>query len=370
MVGQTKEVPTKPEEPAKKVVGRRASDVPTFPRHSLSMALKLAQSIETNNAGRPYDKITLAKSLDMSPNSSGYRNLITSSSRYGLTEGGYQAEKIALTALGSSIVAPTSDSQKNQGIKQAMLNPDLFRKIFAYYDNKQIPREELFKNALKKEFQVLPEDVDVCYDIVIQNMRDFNMIEEVKGNQYLQINKLSSTQVISPESTQQESAETAVVEQEESEKPSSMETKREVIPVPKVFISHSKNQNILEQIKDMLEFGNFEYIIAEEEETSAIPIPDKVFGLMRECNCAIINVSADDENKRDDGAYRINENVLIEIGGAFVHYNKRVILLVDKRIVLPSNLQGLYRCEYEGDELLWNVAMKLQKVLADFRKSL
>jgi len=74
--------------------------------------------------------------------------------------------------------------------------------------------------------------------------------------------------------------------------------------------------------------------------------------------------------KRDDDTYRINENVLIEIGAAFVHYDKRVILLVDKKISLPSNLQGLYRFEYEGDELSFTVAMKLQKALTEFKKSL
>ena len=89
---------------------------------------------------------------------------------------------------------------------------------------------------------------------------------------------------------------------------------------------------------------------------------------MRECNCAIINVSADKKEKLQDEIYKINENVLIEIGASFLAYNQKVILLVDKRIELPSNLQGLYRCEYEGDELSWETAMKLQRALKEFRK--
>lgn len=89
---------------------------------------------------------------------------------------------------------------------------------------------------------------------------------------------------------------------------------------------------------------------------------------MRDCDCAIINVSADEQEKRPDETYGINPNVLVEIGAAFLKYNKKVILLVDKRITLPSNLQGLYRSEYEGDELTFSTAMKLQKALTDFRK--
>jgi predicted nucleotide-binding protein len=138
--------------------------------------------------------------------------------------------------------------------------------------------------------------------------------------------------------------------------------------VPRVFISHSKNQKIVGQIKQILDFGQFQYVVAEETETTAIPIPDKIFGFMRDCNCAIINISADEQEKRPDGTYGINANVLIEIGGAFLNYDRKVILLVDKRIQLPSNLQGLYRSEYEGDELTFTTAMKLQKALTDFRK--
>src|SRR5207247_3318663 len=84
--------------------------------------------------------------------------------------------------------------------------------------------------------------------------------------------------------------------------------------VPTVFVSHSKNKRILTQIKEILDFGQFDHRIAVETETTAIPIPDKVFGLMRECNCAIINVSADETEKGDDGAYGVNPNVLTEIG--------------------------------------------------------
>ncbi len=91
---------------------------------------------------------------------------------------------------------------------------------------------------------------------------------------------------------------------------------------------------------------------------------------MRECEAAVINVSVDMATSPTDAApaFKINENVLIEIGGAFLLYNKKVILVVDKRITLPSNLQGLYRCEYEGDSLDWDAGMKLQHALLNFKQ--
>jgi predicted nucleotide-binding protein len=64
---------------------------------------------------------------------------------------------------------------------------------------------------------------------------------------------------------------------------------------------------------------------------------------------------------------KINDNVLIEIGAAMALYGKKVVLLVEKGVVLPSNLQGLYRCEFEGDQLNYEATMKLLKTFSQFR---
>ena len=58
---------------------------------------------------------------------------------------------------------------------------------------------------------------------------------------------------------------------------------------------------------------------------------------------------------------------MIEIGAAFVLYNKRVVLLWDKRLKVPSNLSGLYRCEFEGSELTFTAGTKLAKAVKGFK---
>ena len=88
---------------------------------------------------------------------------------------------------------------------------------------------------------------------------------------------------------------------------------------------------------------------------------------MRRCNAAVICVTADSGAQRSDGSYDVNPNVLIEIGAAFVLYEKRVALVWDRRISVPSNLQGLYRCEFEGADLSWPAGMKLMKVVKEFK---
>ncbi len=88
---------------------------------------------------------------------------------------------------------------------------------------------------------------------------------------------------------------------------------------------------------------------------------------MSRSDAAIICVTADAEQERDNG-YFVNPNVLIEIGAAYVRYDKRLVLLWDRRVEVPSNLQGLYRCEFEGNELSWKTGTKLQKALIAIKK--
>lgn len=60
--------------------------------------------------------------------------------------------------------------------------------------------------------------------------------------------------------------------------------------------------------------------------------------------------------------------MLIEIGAAFVLYDKKVLLVWDRRLNIPSNLQGLYRCQFEGNELSWSEGMKFMKGVNNFKK--
>jgi Predicted nucleotide-binding protein containing TIR-like domain len=151
--------------------------------------------------------------------------------------------------------------------------------------------------------------------------------------------------------------------------PSSVTEKKPSSDDLRVFISHGKNTELVEQVETMLGLADIASEVAVKEETAAIPVPDKVFNAMKRCSAAIIVVSVDENQKDAKGNFTINENVLIEIGAAFVLYDKKVVLLWDRRITVPSNLQGLYRCEYEGNDLNWGAGIKLMKAIKGFRSA-
>ena len=108
-----------------------------------------------------------------------------------------------------------------------------------------------------------------------------------------------------------------------------------------------------------------------ERESTAISVPDKVFNDMRLCSSGIIHIEGERKLLDTNGQVHslINENVLIEIGAAIALFKNRVILLCKKGIQLPSNLQGLYRCEYDGEQLDYQATMKLLRTFSEFRKA-
>ena len=136
----------------------------------------------------------------------------------------------------------------------------------------------------------------------------------------------------------------------------------------RVFITHGKNRKILNQVKEIVAYGKFEPIVAMEHETAAKPVPKKVMDDMRTCKAAVLHVGLESVlyDKDHNEVPQINQNVLIEIGAAMALYRDKFVLLVEEGVELPSNLQGLYECRYEGDELNMPATMKLLKAFSEF----
>jgi predicted nucleotide-binding protein len=137
----------------------------------------------------------------------------------------------------------------------------------------------------------------------------------------------------------------------------------------RVFISHGKNRKILEQLKTVISYGNFDPVVSVDNETVSKPIPDKVLDDMRSAAFAVIHIE-DEKTLLDEAGEKhvyLNQNVLVEIGAAMALHKGRFVLLVKDGVQLPSNLQGLYQCRYTGETLDFDATMRLLKAFNDFR---
>jgi len=363
-----------PEKKPKELNKKNSKNV-SYPRFTIKECIIVILKIREVTAANTIDKLLLAKSLSTTPGSSKFRMLIVSCNRYNLIEGNYNSEKISISTLGQKILDSKTTSSKRKAILESILNVTTFNEIVFKYDQKPLPSKDLFLDYIMKEFKIPEKDLELFYDILIQNLRDYSFVEDLGSKVYIYRNGAVLDETLKPK----DEPEIEIFTEEMPEiysriNPQDKSSQKPEQWTPKVFVSHSKNEKILEQIEKAIDTiqrirqTEIEVRIAIKEETTAIPIPDKIFNSMRESNCAIINISADEENKINDDDYTINGNVLIEIGGAFLKYDKRVILLVDKRLEnkIPSNLQGLYRCYYSGEELSGDVTLKLIEAMAQF----
>lgn len=331
-------------------------DVPSYP---LTQAIRIPRALADNFACKDARPIQLAQALNVQPTSGTFRMLCGSAIAYGLTEGGYNASAISLTPLGKRIVAPTSEGDDASAMREAMLRPRVLREFLMRYDNSKLPREDIACNVLA-ELGVPRDATKRIFDLVLDGAKTVGFLRQIGGVDYVDLQGV-------PQPVQQEreteaesegtevsdsSDQTPVVVPRLSAFPPT--TARQANAPARVFIAHGRDQKLLDQVKTMLNVAEVEYEIAEEEQSAAIPVPEKVRASMRRCNAALICVTGSD----------VNPNVMIEIGAAFVLYgNERVILLWQKGTNVPSNLQGLYRSEFERPELSWSEGMRLMEAI-------
>jgi hypothetical protein len=340
--------------PRRKYVSQ--ADVPSY---SLSQAIRIPRALADNFANGEARPIQVAQALNVQPTSGPFRALCGAAIAYGLTAGGYNAGAICLTPLGKRVVAPTSEGDDARAMREAMLKPRIHNEFLTRYDSSKLPREDIACNVLA-ELGVPRGATKRALDLILDGAKTVGFIRQINGVDYVDLQGVAPSAAGLPETEADSSPgengdghdqEAPVAPRLSSLPPAT--TPRANRPA-RVFVAHGRDPKLLEQVKTMLNVAEVEYEIAEEEQTAAIPVPEKVSAAMRKCNAALICVTGTD----------VNQNVLIEIGAAFVLYgNERVILLWQKGTQVPSNLQGLYRSEFERAELSWSEGMRLMEAI-------
>ena len=257
---------------------------------------------------------------------------------------------------------------------EAALKPGIMRKFFTRYNRAKLPPEKIAHNVLAS--MGVPSDrlADV-FNTIKSNGEHVGVIQATKTGPFVAVNSpVLAAAATPPEPEVEENPEEGAAIGNGDHKnvtivPLTVPADKALSKNTRVFITHGKNRDIVQQIKELLVFGKFDPVVAMEHETVSKPVPEKVLDDMRSCFAGVIHVDAEDELLDSKGAthHKINENVLIEIGAAMALYRNNFVLLVGKGIHLPSNLQGLYVCHYDGQNLDYQATMKLLKAFNEFK---
>jgi hypothetical protein len=136
----------------------------------------------------------------------------------------------------------------------------------------------------------------------------------------------------------------------------------------RVFITRRRmSRKIVEQLKELVAFGKFAPVVAQDRETAPL-FPHDVMDQMRGCDTAVIHVGADGllfDGGRNEEPHICGDD-LIEIGAAMALFGRNFIMLLEEGVRLPANLQGLCECRYSGDEVDMPATMTLFRALNNF----
>lgn len=316
-----------------------------FPRDTLQEALKIAATIQSQNNGQPMKRIFIADYLKVKPSSSNFKYLLSSSYKYGLTEGTEKSEFISLTQLGSNIAKIEDKEPRIPFFQAALQKVQVFKDFYQRYRDAKLPSQEYARNLLKDEFNVPDERIDECLELIITNGGYAGLIQDVSGAPYVVFGKAPAILLEEEGEIEEERGE------EEEEAPPS--TLRAPAKPKQIFIAHGKNKTPLNQLKKILDKFKIPYKVAIEEPNVGRPISQKVAEVMRDCSSAIFIFTADEEVVGSEGnkTYRPSDNVVYELGAAGVLYGKSIVIFKEDSVTFATDFRDLGYITFEKDNL-------------------
>lgn len=347
-----------------------------LPKRKLRDAMLIPQAIIDNYGGKDAAPHQVAMAIDSSPTSSSWRDLTGAAIAYGLTEGGYNSDKIALTDLGRRCVAPTVEGEDVAARNEAAMRPQILRQFFEKYDKNKFPDDKIAKNVLQHNFGVPADRCDEVLAIVKDNGAYVGVLHNTKTGLFVAVNNPEPSVSVSDESAEVPAADDdretshAIIAEIKGTSLHSKSMAPSVMPPAlgqAIFVAHGKNKKPLEQLKHILDQFKVPHRVATDEPHLGRPISQKVRETMHECNCAVLIFTADEEftNKEGRTIWRPSENVVHELGASGYLYDKRIVILKEDGVTLPSNFSDLGYISFAKDQLDAK-AMEVLKELIGF----
>ena len=165
---------------AKSRKGRRPGRKP-YPILPFEQALRFGQGVAEVGAGHPVKRATLLEKLNLAVNQT-TKDLITASSKYGITNGTHDAEEFSLTPEGAMAVEPTASPKRNRArIKLAITEIEPFQRLYEKFRGGKMPAIEAMRDTLE---DLNEGDRAPCVDIFVQNAKFVGILQTREGAEF------------------------------------------------------------------------------------------------------------------------------------------------------------------------------------------
>jgi len=307
--------------------------------------------------------------MGYSPSSSGFRDRISASARYGLTEGNYSSETISLTPLGVAATRPRNEDERIGAKRDAVRAIPLFNDLIDHFANAKLPEPGFLKNTLERvPFNVSPEWSESAAEAFTKDVRQVGYLRDINGSPYILIDASGTTptdvaplderveepdhppqDLVTPDTAGDFPTTRSDGDIEGSRRDSSAR------PAPmQIFIAHGQSRRPLEQLKEILNGWKVPFLVALDEANAGRPISEKVADTMRQCTAGIFIFTADEsfrDNTTGETVSRPSQNVVYELGAASLLYGRKIVILKEAEVTFPSDFSDLGWIEFDKDAL-------------------
>ena len=321
---------------------KRTRKVRSYPVHTLQDSLAVAEAIQKSNAGLPFDRALLARALSTTPASSSFTMRLNSSAKYGLTQGRYNDHSIAITPRGEATVAPKDAAERRRALREAALEPDVFRRFYELLDGKAMPRSEYAQNLLQRELDIQPDLSAECLQIAESNGLFTDILKrDDSGDLIVRLTQASTTAAEAVNSAPTPPADRPAQE---------LGGDGTEAPGCKVFIGSSGHGEAPQYVMSVLDEFGVPYSQGAVKPDQGSGLADEVSRDMRRCSAAVLVVEGDSEDRHESVGQGSTAAVMYQLGAASALYGSRVLIVRDENAQLtPEIASGLPAIVYQSE---------------------
>lgn len=138
---------------------------------------------------------TLLEKLEL-PINQPTKDLITASTKYGITTGAHDAPELKLTEDGAKATTPTASLERsNARIKLAITNIEPFKKLYDKFAGGKMPAVEAMRDSLD---DMNEGDRAPCVDIFVQNAKFVGILQTKEGAEFIASLEDAATKTLAP----------------------------------------------------------------------------------------------------------------------------------------------------------------------------
>lgn len=185
--------PTKKPSPTKPK--SQAAAKAKFPRHAVAKAIRIAQSILDQNAGKACSRADAAKFLGLSSPAGPFSVEISSAVKYGFLEQP-EAGHIRPSTLAKKILRPQSPSDTVDGYRQAVMNAPDISEVYQHYRGENLPDDQFLRNTVVETYKVPAESFQEFKQVFLESLETAELIS--KHGEKIRITDVASGDASTP----------------------------------------------------------------------------------------------------------------------------------------------------------------------------